>query len=271
MKIFALTLNWNGLDMLKKLKPGLEANLSKFDWNWWIRDNGSKDGSPDEISKWSKGSSKIHLLKKDHNRDNFSVGVNSLFDESGVSDDDLVLLLNNDISFCDDASISNMIDLMSKTNSAICGARILFPDTNLISHCGVAFSRNHGNMPWHIKSHESTGSFDRKNRYFQAVTAACCLVKASSYKKAGKLNKNLHWSFEDIDLNLEISINQKEKVVCCGSTNIEHKTSASLNKNPVNKMFLSHNVRFFQEKWLGKYVIDYHKYLENPCYNEVKS
>ena len=73
----------------------------------------------------------------------------------------------------------------------------------------------------------------------------------------------MNWAFDDVILNLNISKTLGYKIAYCGSTNIEHKTSYSLKKNPVNKMFLQQNVKRFKEKWFGKYDLDHKKYLSN--------
>ena len=55
-----------------------------------------------------------------------------------------------------------------------------------------------------------------------------------------------------------------------GGTKIFHEESASLKKNPVNKMFMSPNVKHFKSKWTGKYELDHDKYLNDSSYNEAK-
>jgi hypothetical protein len=91
-----LTLYWNGINNLKEIEPGLLDVIKNVgDAEWYVRDNGSKDGSVD----WLKEKSYIKLLEAGHNRDNFSQGVNSLYKMSNAKHDDLILLLNNDIVF----------------------------------------------------------------------------------------------------------------------------------------------------------------------------
>lgn len=266
--IHVLTISWNGLKHLQALRPGLIDNLNKTgeDYIWHIRSNGCTDGTIEEISKWQH----TRILKETHNRANFSQGVNSLFRQANPTDSDLVLLLNNDIVFKDDISLSNMLRLMQKTKSVMCGCRMMFPSSNKISHLLVTFDQNKNHMPWNFKMGELLTSNDKKNRYCQAVTAACCFVWARNFAEAGMLPENLHWAFEDVSLCLEISLNQKEKIVSCGQTEIEHATSATLQRNNLNKLFLQQNVINFKAKWFGKYEIDHQKYLDNPSYNEAK-
>lgn len=266
-KIHSLTLNWNGENMLEKMLPGLLRNLETcgFGFSIAIRDNGSKDKSVSMLKDFP-----TTVFEMGHNRDSFSTGVNFLFDQINPNDDDIILLVNNDIQFYDDQSIKRMLEVMKRNKAAIVGARLMYDDGKTISHNGVVFCPRHGNMPWHFREGSQVESSDKKNRTFQAVTAACALVKTNAFRVAGKLDTNLRWAFEDISLNLEISLNQKQPVICCGETNIRHSTSATLAKNPVQKLFMAQNVKYFREKWYGKYQIDHDSYLKDPLYKVVK-
>ena len=59
----------------------------------------------------------------------------------------------------------------------------------------------------------------------------------------------------------------KKKIVYCGSTNIFHEESASLKKNQVNKLFLTHNLQYLFGKWQGRYVIDQEAYTKDSRLN----
>lgn len=265
--IYVLCLNWNGKHLLEKMLPGLKNNLKKLNINSeiHIRDNGSKDGSLELLNE----DKHVNLLSTDHNRDSFSEGVNSLINKISPQNNDLLLLLNNDIEFIDNHSLLNMYNLMQKTNAAVCGARLMYDDKK-ISHTLIVGSKTHGNMPWNYRSGCELEKRDLKDRFSQAVTAACSFIKADNLLRVGMLNTNYKWAFEDVDVNFEISINQKEKIVACGGTNIIHGTSESLKKNPVNKLFLKQNVAYFKNKWDGKYLINKDIYDNDPEYNVIK-
>lgn len=259
--IHVLTLTWNKKSFLEKLRPGLITNLknTKQDYIWHIRSNGCKDDSRELIESWSE----VKPLIKDHNRDNFAQGMNSLFEQANPADSDYILLLNNDVEFLDETSLSSMLDLFSVPEIAIVGARLLYPGTKKGQHFGVAFSPRYNNMPYHFKHGQESNIDLEKNRYFQAVTAACCLVQALDFKKVNGFNENLFWAFEDIDFNLKVGQLSK-KIAYCGKTNIQHGESQSLKINPVNKLFLDNNVKIFKNNWAGKYLIDYETYEKNP-------
>ena len=63
MKIYILSLTYNGCDKLKRLRPGLLRNLEKCgkEWKWLIRINGeNKDVTIEEIESWND--TRIKLL-----------------------------------------------------------------------------------------------------------------------------------------------------------------------------------------------------------------
>lgn len=283
MKIHTLILSWNGLDKLERLRKGLCNNLCEithengqlktgFDYSTiYIRDNGSNDKTAEYVNNWvfrSDHPIETKCYKIGHNRDSYAVGMNYLFDQiwPKPADDDLILLLNNDIVFGDDVSLQNMLNLM-KPGVGVVGARLLYPGTKLLAHVGVIFGPRYGNMPYHYRHKEESDENAMKNRYFQAVTAAVALVRVSSFKRVSGFDTGFKWAFDDIDLCLRIG--QQEKIVYCGETNIYHEESASLKKNPVNKLFLNHNVNYFKSKWFGKYKLDHELYLNDSHYNEI--
>ncbi|KKN72154.1 hypothetical protein LCGC14_0413660 [marine sediment metagenome] len=273
--IYVLTLTWNGLDSLKKLKGGLIRNLNNVDTDydavWCVRDNGSTDGTAEWLNEIRKYGNVATLpLLIDHNRDNFAQGVNSLanmvYDEYDYANsNDFFLLLNNDVEFVDDTSLLKMMHLMKDPKVGVVGARLLYSGTNKLQHGGVIFGRRYSNMPYHYRHQEESDKHAEKNRYFQAVTAACCLIRAKAFQKMSEI---YFWSFEDTDLCLRIK-KAGWKIAYCGETRIYHEESASLKKNPVNKMFLQQNVEHFKSKWFGKYELDHEKYLKNPNYKVI--
>ena len=268
--IHVLTLSWNGLDKLERLKSGLYRNLdnAKQAYQWYIRDNGSADKTVETVQHWPN----VQLLAVNHNRNNFAQGVNSL---SGLAfqnhfsdaNEDLLLLVNNDVEFFDDASLSKMINLMTH-DVGVVGCRLLYNGTQNLQHAGVIFGDRYGRMPYHYRHKELSDAVAEKNRYFQAVTAAVCLVRMADFKEVGGMDEKFHWAFEDIDMCLRIGALGR-KIVYCGATKIFHEESASLKKNPVNKLFLGPNVNHFKSKWFGKYQLDHEKYLNNPKHNEI--
>lgn len=267
-----LTLTWNACDKLNALKNSLLPALSNIDYQWLIKDNASKDDTVKVASDWGD---KIKVFPYKDNLQNFSAGMNYLFREAAPADNDYVMLLNNDVIFNDTESIRNMLDILNKDNKVgAVGARLLYTNTDKLQHAGVVF-HNSIQTPTHFRLNETADKNSEKNREFQAVTAAVLITRAGLFKNVCTTNKsgavgmdeNYHWAFDDVDLCLSIKYNMEKKIVYCGKTNIFHEESASLKKNPTNKLFMTHNVNYLKNKWLKRYSLDQDIYNKDSKYN----
>jgi GT2 family glycosyltransferase len=271
-KLHILTLNWDGQDKLAKLYPTVMKALHNIDYTWHIKDNGSKDNSVEYINSFNN--SNVNIIAYKNNLQNFSQGCNYLFNEASPADDDYVLLLNNDVIINASKSIKNMINIMEENQEVgVVGARLLYTNTDKLQHAGVYFDKNN-RTPAHFRANEKSDLDAEKNREFQAVTGAVLLTKAKYYKEANKnksgslgLDESLNWAFDDIDYCLSVKYKMNKKIVYCGNTNIYHEESASLKKNPTNKLFMPANVRRFVSKWGGIYALDEDEYHKNTHHN----
>ena len=270
--LYLLTLTWNALEKLTKLRESLLPALDGVEYTWIIKDNDSKDATYEVASKWGDN---IKVLKYPNNLQNFSAGVNYCFHQANPSDDDFIMLLNNDVIFNDTTSIKKMISLLKK-DVGVVGARLLYTGTNKLQHAGVVFDPTY-KTPMHFRANEISDSSAEKNRFFQVVTGAVLLMRAGDFRKIFKntsgvvgMDENYHWAFDDVDLCLSVYYNLNKKVVYCGETNIFHEESASLKKNPVNRMFMAHNLNYLRQKWQNKYKIDREIYERDPKYNIIE-
>jgi len=268
-----LTLSWFGKEKLEKLYPTLVSSLTDINYKWYIKENGSNDGSIEMINSWNN--SNVIGINYPHNRDSFSFGSNFLFKEASPENEDLILLLNNDIIFNDKLSLKKMVGLINKDNEiGVVGAKLLFPD-NLLAHAGVVFPKFAKGLPTHYRSKEKDDKNSSKDREFQAVTGAVFLTKAKYYSEISYDQKSdmkgldhaLRWAFDDIDACFSIKHNMNKKIIYCGGTNISHEESITLKKNPVNRLFLNHNMAHFRMKWMNKVIIDQELYKKDPKYN----
>lgn len=256
------TINWNGAEKLKALIPTLKRNLEniQIESKWHIRDNGSTDESIKIITE-----SGATLYSIGHNKDNYAVCHNYLFNQAHVQENDIILLLNNDVVFADDFALSKMLNLLT-SGVGVVGCRLLYVGTNKLQHGGVIFGERYGRMPYHFRHQEESDKYAEMDREFQAVTAACCLVRAKDWIDVGGFCEEYFWAFDDIDFCLKINKDLNKKIMYCGNVKVYHEESASLKKNPVNKLFMPASVRIFKERWVGKYDLDHEKYLKDKRY-----
>jgi O-antigen biosynthesis protein len=180
--LYILTLTWNACDSLSRLKDSLLPSLEGLDYSWLIKDNASIDKTVETASTWGD---KVKVFKYKNNQQNFSQGMNYLFNEASPADNDLVLLLNNDVLIKDSKSIKSMIGLINNDDSiGAVGARLLFPNNNKLQHAGVVFNKNKN--PLHFRAKEKSDDNAEKNRLFQVVTGAVLLTKAEYFKNCCK-------------------------------------------------------------------------------------
>jgi GT2 family glycosyltransferase len=270
--LYILTLTWNACDKLSKLKNSLIPALSDVDYTWLIKDNASKDETIKVASDWGD---RTRVIPYKNNLQNFSAGMNHLFHVASPQDNDLVMLLNNDVIFNDTSSIKNMLNIINHDESVgAVGARLLYTGTDKLQHAGVVF-HNQMATPTHFRVNEKTDKNAEKNREFQVVTGAVLVTKAEYFKNAWTGNKsgtngmdeNYHWAFDDVDLCLSIKYNMEKRIVYCGQTNVFHEESATLKKNPANKLFSLHNVNYLKNKWAKRYSLDQDIYTKDSKYN----
>jgi len=273
--LYLFTLTWNGCDKLIKLKESMLPALSDIDYTWIIKDNASKDNTVEVASSWGD---KVRVITHKDNRQNFSEGMNVCYAMASPKDNDLVMLVNNDIIFNDKKSIKNLINIMNNDNEVgAVGCRLLYTNTDRLQHAGVVFDPT-WRMPSHFRANEPTDSQAEKDREFQVVTGAVLLTKGQYYNNICTTNpsgingmdEKYHWAFDDVDMCLSIKYNMNKKIVYCGSTNIFHEESASLKKNPANKLFMSHNANYLKGKWHSRHLADRDFYKRDPSFRIYK-
>ena len=275
MAIYALTLTWNGKDCLDKLyKSILEVQKTlPMDLIWYIRDNGSIDGTEELVKSWDNELF-VRYFKINHNLDNFSKCNNFLVgkvkEEQTVDyNKDYFLLLNNDITIDEPSSLNYMLSLIDKENVGIVGAKLYYPNSKIIQHGGVCFSPKHGNMPWHIFAGEQDSKFTNQNREFQCVTGAFLLIRAECYANLpfGKMDERYNWAFDDISMCLDVKYRQGKRILYCGKTRISHFESLTLSKNKCNIMYMNSNVQLVKKQWGKFYRLDYYDYRNDQNHN----
>ena len=166
-----------------------------------------------------------------------------------------MIFLNND-------TIAHPGWLESMTTSArsspevgVVGARLLYRD-GTVQHAGVAFSQRDG-VPRHIyRGFPGDHPVVTRSRDFQAVTAACILVRRAVFAEVGGFDQSYVNGYEDIDLCLTIR-KHGYRVHYCGSAVLEHLESVSrrgevAGLDPAE----DENLQLFLERWSTSAVRD---------------
>ena len=136
-----------------------------------------------------------------------------------------VLFLNNDTK-PHAGWLSAMIAVAEADPTiGIVGARLLYRD-GTVQHAGVGFSQRDG-VPRHVyRGFPGDHRVVKRDRDFQAVTAACILIRADAFRHANGFDTRYSNGYEDIDLCLRIG-ESGLRTRYCGTAVVEHFESVS--------------------------------------------
>ena len=115
---------------------------------------------------------------------------------------DYYLFLNDDTEVTEGQWLQRMLGHAQIPHAGAVGAKLLYPDSKKIQHCGVI---NIGNGPVHAfggMTDEYTYFFGRNRIDYNwiAVTAACLMVGADKFAKVSGFDEELAVAYNDVDL-----------------------------------------------------------------------
>ena len=119
-----------------------------------------------------------------------------------ASKGEYVLMLNDDMEAIDDMWLSKMLGQASLKHVGAVGAKLLYPNTNLIQHVGIS---NTVYGPGHKLKQMDDGKsyYYGRNRFVYdmiGVTAACLLMRKSYFMVIGGFYEGLAVAYNDVDL-----------------------------------------------------------------------
>jgi radical SAM protein with 4Fe4S-binding SPASM domain len=208
MDLSVSIVNWNTRDLLKNCLASLFAQTQGLDYDVWVVDNGSADGSPQMVEKCFP---QVRLIKNPDNR-GFTKTNNEVMRRSQSQ---YVLLLNSDTRIVGNA-LKELTDFMNAHPEAgAAGCRLLNEDESLQHSCGrfptlasVFFGGIICNRVFKRLFSQRTffaeyGLSEEDHRTVQDVdfVKGCCLIlRRCVLEETGLLDENLFMYFEEIDL-----------------------------------------------------------------------
>jgi predicted HAD superfamily hydrolase/GT2 family glycosyltransferase len=160
-------------------------------------DNGSAEGVRKKVEKLAEEHNITYVYEK--MEFNFSrmcnIGVRH-------SNGDFVLLLNDDIEIFQNDWMGILVGQASLDYAGAVGAKLLYPNSNLIQHIGVT-NLKIGPSHNEIRRPDSSVYYFGRNRMnynYLAVTGACLMVNKDKYMKAGMMDEKLTVAYNDVDL-----------------------------------------------------------------------
>ena len=210
-KVSIITPTRDGLELLKKCYVAMNENTGYPNWEWIIGDSESTDGT-EAFVKGLKDP-RIKFVQRGTTDGSFSSINNELVK---FADGEYLLFLNNDT----EPQPFWLYEMMSKIhrhpNIGVVGAQLLYSE-NKIQHAGIAFiPQGPANLGKAVLKSFPKG-FATHDRYYQAVTGACMLMRASDFKTVKGFDPIYYFCYEDIDLCLKIRYDLKKKIICAAN------------------------------------------------------
>ena len=237
MKTAIVIINYNGLNLIKKFMPKVITNSSNC--NIYVIDNNSTD---DSVNYIKNNFSNINIINNSSNL-GYAGGYNE-----GIKkiDEDLLVFLNNDATFLDENSLSNLVKVF-KENSEIKVAQpkiIDFANQEKFEYSGAAggfidffgypFCR--GRI---FSNVELKNNYNTTREVFWA-SGTCFAVRRSTFIEHNGFDESFFAHMEEIDLCWRIKRkNIDDKIVAVGNSEVHHLGGGSLTYNSSNKYYLN--------------------------------
>lgn len=193
----------NAHELVRMCLQSILEKTTYSNYDVLLVDNGSDD--PDSLSYFNEvaKSPRVQVIRDDREF-NFSALNNAAVLRARG---EFVCLVNNDIEIITPGWLQEMVGLALRPGVGAVGARLWYPNDTL-QHGGVIMGV--GGVAGHAhlgRRRGDAGYFGRAEitQNFQAVTAACLLVRKSSYLEVGGLNEeHLKVAFNDIDFCMRL-------------------------------------------------------------------
>ncbi|MFZ5450534.1 MAG: glycosyltransferase [Thermodesulfobacteriota bacterium] len=211
-------------------------------------DNGSSDGTRDYLQEL-EAAGEVRVISNRTNQ-----GFARACNQGGrAAQGEYLVFLNND-TIVQPGWLQELAACARKDDKiGAVGARLLYPD-DTIQHAGVVF--NDRKLVHHIyKNYDRDHPAVLKEREFQAVTAACMLIRKALFLALGGFDEAYLNGYEDVDLCFQLR-ERGYKIVYNPRAVIYHLES----KTPGRHDRGLDNSRIFKEKWFDKIIMDMDDY-----------
>lgn len=137
-----------------------------------------------------------------------------------------LLFLNDDIEAVKEGWLREMLSQAQLGHVGCVGTKLIYPDTDLIQHCGIANVRR-GPVHKLQKMHDGKSHYFGYNRgvhNFIGVTAACLMISRKKFNDIGGFPEELKVAFNDVDFCYTV-MEKGYYNVCCNHVYLYHHES----------------------------------------------
>ena len=264
VSIHLIVLTWNNSNILKKCLESIEK-IDRDDFKVSIVDNCSSDRTTEMLNnKFSNYS----LIKNNENL-KYAGGYNSAFNQITFSDDEYVILLNDDTIVSRDFIDELISPLLNDQKSIISVPKILYASNiNKIWYAGGSVNLWKG-VICHVGIRDFDGpkySFISETDY---ATGCCFCIKYSDFKKLNYFDLSFNMYCEDVDLSLRAKALNRT-IIYNPKSVILHRVSESLGEHSFqkNKLKLQSQLKLFWKHASGIQLLSISLYwilIHLPC------
>lgn len=233
-----IILNWNGIDLLRKLLPTVAANTISEDADLIVADNGSTDGSADYVAREFP---QVRLIRFDTNL-GFAEGYNRAIKMTGYP---YTVLLNSDVE-TPPGWLPPLIGFMEANPDAGAAQPKIksFYDRSMYEYAGAAggfldslgYPFCHGRFFDIVEKDE--GQYDGPPADIVWASGAALAVRTDVYLRVGGLDAAFFAHMEEIDLCCRM-IGAGLRICFVPDSEIYHMGGASLPQGDPKKVYLN--------------------------------
>ncbi len=236
---------FNKVELTRKCLEAIVKNTPKESYEVIIIDNASTDGTRDFL-KCLEGDVKI--ITNDKNL-GFSKACNQ---GARMASTEYLLFLNNDTEPSEGWLEPLLMILIQDNSVGAVGGKLLFPD-GTIQHAGVVIFDDQKLPDPLVARHIYYGqpmdiAEANQLRQYQALTAACLLMRKSAFNEVGGFDEGYWNGYEDVDLCFKLQEKGWKLVYQPESTVIHHESKSG----PERFLKVSENIQRLHSKWIGK-------------------
>ncbi|MFO1451516.1 MAG: glycosyltransferase [Opitutaceae bacterium] len=191
----------NGLKLLSRCVDTLLSKTTYPNFELIIVDNGSDDPATLDYFRQIE-SARVAVLRYDAPFNYSAINNHGVRHARG----EIIGLLNNDLEIIHGDWLDEMVSHAVRPDIGCVGAMLYYPNET-VQHAGVIVGL--GGVAGHIFRDFPRGTEGKSNRArlvqnYSAVTAACLLVRRSTFEQVGGLDETLAVAFNDIDFCLKV-------------------------------------------------------------------
>jgi GT2 family glycosyltransferase len=250
-KVSIITPTRDGFENIKACYESMNANTSYPNWEWIIGDSASSDDTISYLKELNDP--RIKIVERGTNEGSFSSINNEL---TKYADGEYFLFLNDDTEPQPFWLFEMMSKIHRRLDVGIVGAKLLY-SKDKIQHAGICFvPEGPANMGKSVLK-LFPKKFASHDRYLQAVTGACLLIRKKDFEAVGGFDPVYYFCYEDVDLCLKIRSQLRKKVLYAANAKLIHKESVTQNKHRTSGEKQQEGIRVFKDRWMRQVNIDF--------------